>query len=146
MEFEQEFERDFMRRTLDLVRQYQGPYDATLLLNCLLGLLVVPKESSIEKIPEDPVDQFPKWGITPTAIRSFGFVTKVNPRPKTLRGVVWNLRNAVAHFRFEPRHRNRRVTAFRFTDNSGFEAIIDVGELRHFVEILADHLESQFVG
>jgi hypothetical protein len=41
MENAQQFERDFMRRTLELVRSYRGPYDATDLLNCLLGLLIV---------------------------------------------------------------------------------------------------------
>src|SRR4051794_33161821 len=36
------FEREFMKRTLTIVKEYQGEYDATLLLNCLLGLLIVP--------------------------------------------------------------------------------------------------------
>lgn len=146
MEFEQEFERDFLRRTLDLVKQYDGPYDATLLLNCLLGLLIVPKESSIEKIPEDPVDQLSRWGISPSSIRAFGAITNNSPRPDTLRGIVWNLRNAVAHFRFEPRHHQRRVTGFGFTDRSGFHAEIEIAEIRDFVERLANHLESQVAG
>jgi HEPN family protein len=50
VQFEKQFERDFMRRTLKLVQDYQGPYDATLLLNCLLGLLIVTKETSLNSI------------------------------------------------------------------------------------------------
>jgi hypothetical protein len=57
-----DFERDFMRRTLELVREYQGPYDATFLLNCLLGLLIVPAERSLDEIPEDRVESLPNWG------------------------------------------------------------------------------------
>jgi hypothetical protein len=72
MEFSDQFERDFMRRTLKLVQDYQGPYDATLLLNCLLGLLIVPKERSIDRIPADPVADLHKWGISPNSIKSFG--------------------------------------------------------------------------
>ena len=69
MEYDQEFERDFMRRTLELVRDYRGPYDATNLLNCLLGLLIVPKEKSLKKIPDEPVAELARWGISPQAIR-----------------------------------------------------------------------------
>jgi hypothetical protein len=50
VQFEKQFERDFMRRTLKLVQDYQGPYDATLLLNCVLGLLIVTKETSLNSI------------------------------------------------------------------------------------------------
>jgi hypothetical protein len=64
-----------------------------------------------------------------------------DPQPETLRGVVHNLRNAVAHFRFSPRHKNRRVIGFSFSDLNGFEATIDVAQMRAFVEKLAEHVE-----
>lgn len=142
MEYAQEFERDFMRRTLQLVEQYEGPHDATLLLNCLLGLLIVPKEASLTRIPLDPVADLEKWGISPTSIRRCGRQNKANPNPETLRGVVHNLRNAVAHFRFSPQHRGGRVAAFDFEDDNGFEATVEIAEMRIFVERLARHLED----
>lgn len=37
-------EKSFVCRTNKLIQEYNGRYDATLLLNCLLGLLVVPFE------------------------------------------------------------------------------------------------------
>jgi len=144
MEYEQEFERDFMRRTLSLVKDYKGPYDASLLLNCLLGLLIVPKEASLDKIPADPVANLKNWGITPSSIHSFGKQTDKNQHPKTLRGIVYNLRNAVAHFRFSPLHANRVVKGFAFTDKSGFDATIEIDEMREFVERLAKYLEAQY--
>ncbi len=142
MEYSQEFERDFMRRTLTLVKQYKGPYDATLLLNCLLGLLIVPKETSIDRIPTDPISELGKWGISPASIKSFGKKTTKNQHPQTLRGIVWNLRNSVAHFRFRPIHKNRQVIALDFDDRSGFSASIKLDEVRVFVEKLAQHLEQ----
>jgi hypothetical protein len=48
----------------------------------------------------------------------------------------------VAHFRFSPQHQNGRVIGFAFEDDNGFEATIDVGEMRVFVERLAGHLEQ----
>jgi hypothetical protein len=142
MEYAEQFERDFMRRTLQLVQRYEGPHDATLLLNCLLGLLIVPKEASLDQIPLDPILELKKWGISPNSIRRCGKQNKANPQPETLRGVVHNLRNAVAHFRFSPQHQNGRVIGFAFEDDNGFDATIDVGEMRVFVERLAGHLEQ----
>lgn len=143
MEFEKEFERDFMQRTLALVKGYKGPYDATLLLNCLLGLLIVPKEASLDKIPTDPISDLKKWGISPGSINSRGKETVKNKYPDTLRGIVYNLRNSVAHFNFSPIHENRLVKGFKLSDRSGFDASIDVAEVRDFVEKLANHLEKQ---
>lgn len=141
MEYAQEFERDFMQRTLDLVQRYKGPYDATLLLNCLLGLVIVPKEASLNRIPLDPLSNLEKWGISPNSIRRCGAATKKNPQPETLRGVVHNLRNAVSHFRFTPEHEGGVITGFSFNDMNGFDASIDLNEMRVFVEKLAEHLE-----
>lgn len=145
MAFEEQFELDFMKRTLKLVKQYKGPYDATLLLNCLLGLLIVPKESSIDKIPYDPISNISKWGISPNSIKSFGAATNRNPKPDTLRGIIWNLRNALCHSHFKPIHKNRQVNGFEFSDNTGFKAVIDIKEICCFVETLANYLVKQFV-
>lgn len=143
MEFEAEFERDFMGRTLSLVKDYHGNFDATLLLNCLLGLLIVPKETSLNKIPADPVSDLRKWGISPESIVSFGKESRKNEHQKTLRGIVHHLRNSVAHFRFKPVHERGIVKGFHFDDQSGFSANIEVSEMREFVEKLAVYLEEQ---
>ncbi|MBA3255136.1 MAG: hypothetical protein H0T64_00610 [Pyrinomonadaceae bacterium] len=102
LQFEKQFERDFMRRTLKLVQEYQGPYDATLLLNCLLGLLIVPKEISREQIPTDPISKLKDWGISPGSIKRVGKKNDKNQHPETLRGIVYNLRNWIAHIRVKP--------------------------------------------
>lgn len=143
MQFDRQFERDFMRRTLKLVHEYEGPYDATLLLNCLLGLLIVPKETSLEQIPTDPISKLAEWGISPSSIKNFGKKNKKNQYPETLRGIVYSLRNSIAHIRVRPTDDNRQVKGFVFTDLSGFNASIDLDEVRVFVEKLADHLERQ---
>ncbi len=142
MSYNSDFERAFIERSLALVQDYQGPFDATLLLNCLLGLLIVPKESCLSSIPLDPVEELEKWGISPTAIKNFGTSNGKDNDPRNLRGLVWRLRNSVAHFRFEPVPARGKVEAFNFTDQSGFEATIPLAELRTFVERLAVHIKS----
>lgn len=142
MSYNSDFERAFIERSLVLVQQYRGPYDATLLLNCLLGLLVVPKESCLLSIPRDPIDNLTKWGINPVAIISFGTSTLEDNDPRYLRGLVWHLRNAVAHFHFRPIPETGEVESFHFHDDSGFKATVPLAELRDFVERLAYHLST----
>lgn len=87
-----------MSHTLKILNAYTGEYDATLLVNCLLGLLVVPKESFLKAIPEAPFTELSAWGIDPKSIRHPGKSYDGNPKPETLRGLVISLRHAVAHF------------------------------------------------
>jgi HEPN pEK499 p136 len=144
MEYQQEFQLDFMRRTLAIVRGYNEPYDATLLVNCLLGLLIVPKERWITRIPADPLSRLPDWGISPNAVKSFGKCpTCGSPRSENLRELVWSMRNAIAHFRLAPFGRSGHVAGFKLTDRNGFEADIELHEMRAFVEKLAEHLERE---
>ncbi|GAB6141645.1 hypothetical protein JCM14076_23740 [Methylosoma difficile] len=143
MSYNSDFERAFIERSLALVQTYGGPYDATLLLNCLLGLLIVPKEACLASIPKDPIEQLHKWGIDPSSITEFGTATKPDEDPHNLRGLVCRLRNSVAHFRFRPEPEDGEVIAFHFHDKSGFKATVKLNELKSFVEILAEHLQNK---
>lgn len=142
MSYNSDFERAFIERSLALVQEYKGPFDATLLLNCLVGLLVVPKEACLASIPQVPIAELSDWGIDPKAITSFGKCDGPNNDPRNLRGLVWRLRNAVAHFRFTPVPSSGEVKAFCFRDMSGFEATVPLSELRVFVERLASHINN----
>lgn len=44
-----QFRKVVHEHTLALVQEYKGGLDATLLINCLLGLLVVPKETVLQR-------------------------------------------------------------------------------------------------
>ena len=142
MSFNSDFEKAFMERSLELVQEYKGPYDATILLNCLLGLLIVPKETCIQSIPLDSIDTLNEWGISRASIKNLGTSRGPDDNPETLRGLVWRLRNAVAHFRFRPIPESGEVEAFHFHDQSGFEAEVKLSELKKFVERLAKQLKD----
>lgn len=142
MSYNSDFERAFMERSLELVQNYHGPYDATLLLNCLLGLLVVPKEACLQAIPPDPIDELGTWGISPRSIKDFGTWRNEDHNPHNLRGLVWRLRNAISHFRFSPIPQRGEVRAFKFSDESGFRAEVPLDELRELVTRLAKKLKE----
>lgn len=144
MSYLDDFEHSFMQHTLEIVRDYKGHFDATILINCLLGLLVIPKERFLEAILLDPLSKLSKWGINPDSIKRIGKKTRKNKNPDTLRGFVYDLRNSVAHFRLKPNPATKKVHSFEFTDREedGFHAVIKLEEMRDFVERLADHLDK----
>lgn len=142
MEYDPDFERDFMRRTLAIVQGYDGTFDATILINCLLGLLVMPKETLFNKIPMEPYENLAKWGVSPTSVKKFGKCEYGHEHPPTLRQLVKRMRNAVAHFKIVPVHNHGEVDAYEFKDRNGFHAVISVSELKSFVTKLAAHLEQ----
>ena len=142
MEYEPEFAKSFMRRTLEVAQSYDGPYDATLLVNCLLGLLIVPKESLVDKIPDTPFESLAEWGINPLSVKRFGRCDQGHEHKPNLRQLVRRFRNAVAHFRLDPVHRNGEVTGYRFSDRSGFRAELSLAEMNDFVAKLSAYLEE----
>jgi len=144
MSYLSDFERSFSEHTLAVVEEYKGKYDATLLINCLLGLLVLPQETMLKAIPETPLSDLHEWGIAPDSIRDPG--TKKwerDPDPNTLRGLVFNMRHSVAHFRIKPLPSEGEVQAFEFKNDRGLEAVISVSDLREFVKRLLAHLKAQ---
>ena len=143
MEYDAEFGRSFMGRTLALITEYEGPLDATLLINCLLGLLIVPKEKLlIDKIPIAAFESIADWGKSPKSIKSFGKCDQVHEHQPNLKQLVRRLRNAVAHFKVDPVHHDGKVTAFSFRDRNGFHAVVPLEELKEFVIRLSKHLHE----
>ena len=142
VEYEPDFPRSFMQRTLEIALEYSGPYDATLLINCLLGLLIVPKEALIEKVPTTPFESLADWGIQPSSIKSPGKCEYGHEHSLNLRQLVRRMRNSVAHFRIEPYPRQGEVQGFTFRDKNGFHAALSLNELQQFVVKLSGHLKS----
>lgn len=144
MSYLSNFERSFSEHTLAVVEEYTGDYDATLLINCLLGLLVVPKETVLNAIPETPLSELHQWGIAPDSIKAPGFKRGAkDPDPNTLRGLVANLRHSVAHFRIQPVPKEGEVAAFESRNDIGLRAVVSLSELRVFLKRLSAHLKAQ---
>lgn len=142
MEYEPEFTKSFMSRTLVIVNEYQGPYDATLLINCMLGLLVLPKETLLNKLPDAPFDQFSQCGIQPNSIKNHGRCDYGHPHELNRRQLIRRMRNAVSHFRVEPFQSPGNVQGFEFKDQNGFHAKLTLQELKEFVIKLSEYLQQ----
>jgi micrococcal nuclease len=153
-----QFDYAYTRRTLELLHQSgAGPYEVTNLINCLLGLLLVPKDSVFAALPDVPVKGLSSWGITRKSIRKFSVARKSNGRKRrgtgnrsngsnghaagpTLRQLVEQLRTAVAGGTLKPRIANNRFVGLELRDGQGFHMVLTTLELKRFVRKLAQYL------
>jgi len=126
---------DIVARTRKIIEQYEklGPderYEVTLLLNCLLGLLIIPKERYLEEIP-DNINLLTNWGIRDE------FIEKPT-RKITNKDFIRHLRNAVAHYHIRVCGEGQNIKNIWFWD-SGFKVNIPVSNLKKFVVSLSDY-------
>ncbi|MHC4219791.1 MAG: HEPN family nuclease [Planctomycetota bacterium] len=137
MVYARDFKHSYMGRTLELVDGYRGPHEATHLINSLIGLLVVPNDTVYRVIPDTPLSQLRDWGISRGSIKRFSNGRKGNGKPPTLLQIIRRLRRSVAQFRAKPRYANGRFTGVEFRDGRSFHVVLTTGELRRFVQKLA---------
>lgn len=164
MDYAAEFEMSFIARTFALLEQYkthvmtkvapEEQYATTLLINCLLGLLILPKEHFFQDIPALPIEELQDWGIEESMIIDWGAdrderrkrksvpLWELPRAPQDLREIMRGLRNGAAHIRIQPTSKDGQVAAIRFQDNNGFEALVPVSNLEKFVTKLATRLRT----
>ncbi len=144
----QNFPLDFTKRTLELVNEYKGDYEATLLVNCLLGLLIAPneyeeikeelrKENSNAKVWKDFIDKVENWE------KCKAKEGKQKQRAANLMNFIKSIRNSLAHFYFEP-IQEKRVKGFRFRDTNGFKVDLTNKEIKKLVQTLTPIAERAF--
>ena len=146
MEFGAGWQIEFGKRTLDNLNKVTVSAaidkEATMLVNSMLGLLVLPREKMIGSLPDVAEHDLAVWGIMAGSIECFGKQRRDRKKvdlaygPRTLKGVVHSLRNAVCHFGIEPKSDNSKVSGFKFKDwdSNGFKAELErVMNFRQFL-------------
>jgi HEPN pEK499 p136 len=136
-----DFNKDVIERTIEIVDSYDKikgeKYEVTLLINCLTGLLVLPKEILSKKkcysLPDSNLEDLKDWGIKQEHIKEVSCTScgyKLN-------NIVRHMRNSVAHMRIESLNdASGKIVELRFKD-SGFKAEIPIDALEEFVKKLA---------
>lgn len=159
-----ESDRAFMKRTLKLLRDYDGRHESTNVVNCLLGLLIVPDDIMFTGIPDEPIGRLQGWGIGPHSVRRFGHgsgngfgngnglglgtscenggILPPGGHEPSLRDVVRALRHAVAGFGLRPHYSKGRQIGFEFHDED-LHVVLTTPEARSFVEKLTEHVAVQ---
>ncbi|MFZ1791012.1 MAG: HEPN family nuclease [Saprospiraceae bacterium] len=113
-------EIDFIERTLNLISQYGAnlhkyefaqQYNYTLLINCLMGIIVMPKERIYSRLPNER--------LTKRLKNEMGlFESTVDSKIKNIRDLIKGLRNSIAHFSIEiiSKDKNELIDIIRFID------------------------------
>jgi len=145
-------EPEFIERTIRLIDQYyraldnypfEEQFNYTLTINCLLGLIVMPKERVISYVP---TDRLTREHLTEIGAPSL----EVNENIHTLRDLIKSLRHAVAHFDINVISESEQnlVDWLEFSDSEnggGIVAKFRANELlpflRHYAACLLQNME-----
>ena len=103
------YDVDFVERTKHVLAEYDGEYRLTVLLNCLIGLIILPNERSQRNIPElwnINIEDIPLCSDLKINIfnpikgrnRNTGEITYY---PKTLKIFLKKMRNGIVHQHIE---------------------------------------------
>ena len=130
MSFNSDFEIEFIKRTKDILNDYKGEHDVSILLNCLLGLLIIPKEQCFKLFPETALDG--SWGI-----KEINVISHTLPSLNH-KNVITKMRNPLAHLRFRPVPIKGKVESISFKDRGDFELVIELENLKILALKVAD--------
>jgi hypothetical protein len=146
---------DFARRTVQNLDHVQeqglrgnaGVFPVTQLWNSLLGLIVLPRERDMGRIPSTPMTQL--WS------QGWPRLTTAGTEHGTLHDFVTGLRNAVAHFNVEfiagsdleitsVKVWNQKYSRGRPTPDKRWEGRITVEELDRLARLVANLYVEKF--
>lgn len=132
-----EFDREFVERTKWIIQNVKCPYEATLLLNCMLGLVNLPTERAKTA---DNTEDFQDACVQ--KLEEMGVIKRRNDR------LFYSPRNAMSHMHIELVNKNGEIKSAILSDRkpgSNYEHTrleFTVDQLWEFALFVADkHLE-----
>lgn len=136
MEYDK-IEVDFVTRTKELISQYDGDFEVTLLINCCLGMLVLPREQHLRSIPNINLPENGElWGMSRSSVtvddESCGY---------NLPDIIRRLRNGICHFKVRTIPDGTGVISkLEIKDRGKFKAELTTEQLKMFTTSLANHV------
>ena len=143
-------EYDFISRTKIIIEQYEKAkipknekFEVTLLLNCLVGLLILPQQNWYDSLPTSIVSE-EEWGI---GEQDISFMKQ--GETKNVKDIARHLRNSVSHYHFKA-FKNEindieyiKFEDFNKQDSKTFDANISVNGVKQFTAKLTDIFISE---
>lgn len=125
---------EFVRRTLKILKSYKGEYDVTVLINCCVGLLIVPQQRFAAKVAKSP---------TVTKILSKISIWEWRKRQAPY-DTLGHLRNSISHGHFTFVAKNRQISEIILQDftisrprRKSFETRLSIEEFRKLTIAIA---------
>ena len=140
-------EHDIVERTLKILKGYGKSaivedeiYEVTLMINCLLGLIIVPKESGLKTyLCNDRIEVRNDWGISRVQVP--------DSHIKTVRDLVIKMRHSAAHFGIEFEYLDTKISKIIFNNTENKKTIVisfEPDQLHGFLVKLANDLLSNY--
>ena len=134
------FPIDFVNRTRTNLEKYCGKYEVTNLINCCLGLIILPKQN----LNNDELSKY----VFDNKDNSFG-ITKSNIYLEEnskfdLSNVLRHIRNGIAHGRIDQKTQNGEIVGLRIHDkqkesaNNNFVIEFSIEEFKIFAVKVSD--------
>jgi len=135
-----DFPKDFLKRTLSIVENYKGEYDVTNLINCCLGLIIIPKQLLIDSLPDYTFSDNDKtFSIDKKSLKF------IEDNDFSIKNVLRHIRNGLSHGRIEQKTSNHRIIGIRIFDkynrnsSENFCLELSIDELKGFSLKLAEY-------
>ena len=132
-----QIEIDFIDRTIEIMNSYNSKNQVTLLLNCCLGLIVLPKERHFNKIPDKNIPENGiLWGISRKNV-----TVDCEDCGYNLRSVIRRIRNGLCHFKIEsiPDEKNQ-IDKLVIKDRGKFKVELTINELKELALSFANKI------
>lgn len=138
------FSIDFIKRTLNILEGYMGEYDVTNLINCAVGLIIIPKEQHFNCLRSINIQTLEEiYGITKPNIRY--------SNDDSLSNIVRHMRNSIAHGKItQEKVKDNKIKSLRFRDEyrgcPTFEAIFSIEEFKAFsIAVAKEVISNQII-
>lgn len=150
MKYNAPFEKEFICRTLKLLKQYETccgivKYEDTLFLNLCVGLLIMPQQTYFDqfKVLEHTIVDKINWGIN---------VNDIDVGEKDVFNIIRHIRNSISHKRFELISENSYdITHIKINDKVhrddkeySFAAKFSIADFKNFVINITEYALKNF--
>lgn len=150
MKYDAPFEKEFICRTLDLLKQYETccgtiKFEDTLFLNLCVGLLIIPQQTYFEQFRflENTIVDKNNWGIN---------TNDIDAGEKDVFNIIRHIRNSISHKRFELISENSYdITHIKINDKVhrddkeySFEAKFLITDFKNFVIKISEYALRNF--
>lgn len=122
-----------MGLVIQIVAKYGNNYDATLLINYLIGPLILLREALLKVIPATPFESPHEWVSQSISIMNHGVCDYGQQHDISLRQLGRRMLNAVAHFQVESFQKKGEVAGLTLKCQNGFCSDLTLSELIQFV-------------
>ncbi len=143
------FDKEFVKRTIDILNSYKGKFEFSNLLNCTLGLIILPYAKmgsssywnteivNLEDIPSFTIKLF-----EPIKKMKRGRITSY---PKTIGVLLRKIRNGLAHQNIEPINENNKFVGIKIFNKYFDKLDLDIEFTREELYNFAIYISNKYL-